>query len=118
MKKRKGLFRQKILVMGNRDDVPYWPKFKAMDLLTFGERSLNLKRAINNKLGITRKDDHIPDIARKALNEGGTAGIEPDMDMMLREFYTVSNWDWDTRKPKKEKLVELGLGYVAKDLYA
>ena len=93
-------------------------EFKTMDLLTFGERSLNLKRAINNKLGITRKDDHIPDIVRKALPEGGTAGIEPDMDMMLREFYTVSNWDWDTGKPKREKLNALGLENIAKDLYA
>ena len=91
--------------------------FKTMDLLSFGERSLNLKRVINNKLGVTRKDDHIPDIARKALKEGGTAGIEPDMDLMLKEFYSVSNWDWETGKPKKEKLVELGLDFVAQDLY-
>ena len=34
--------------------------FKTMDLLTFGERSLNLKRAINNKLGATSKDDKVP----------------------------------------------------------
>jgi aldehyde:ferredoxin oxidoreductase len=93
-------------------------EFKAMDLLTFGERSLNLKRAINNRLGVTRKDDHIPDIARKALAEGGTAGIEPDMDLMLREFYTVSNWDWETGKPKKEKLMEIGLEFAVSDLYA
>lgn len=93
-------------------------EMKTMDLLTFGERSLNLKRAINNILGVTRKDDHIPDIARKALPEGGTAGIEPDMELMLKEFYTVSNWDWDTGKPKQEKLVSLGLEKVAKDLYA
>jgi len=92
--------------------------FKTMDLLTFGERSLNLKRAINNKLGITRKDDHIPDIARKALNEGGTAGIEPDMDLMLKDFYTVCQWDWETGKPTRAKLDELGLQEVAKDLYA
>jgi aldehyde:ferredoxin oxidoreductase len=91
--------------------------FKTMDLLTFGERSLNLKRAINNKLGVTRADDHIPDIARKALSEGGTAGIEPDMELMLKEFYTVSNWDWDTGKPKKAKLQELGLEFAASDLY-
>jgi aldehyde:ferredoxin oxidoreductase len=91
---------------------------KPMDLLTFGERSLNLKRAINNILGVTRKDDHIPDIARKALPEGGTAGIELDMDMMLKEFYTVSNWDWETGKPKREKLNALGLEKVADDLYA
>ncbi|MBW2220807.1 MAG: aldehyde ferredoxin oxidoreductase, partial [Deltaproteobacteria bacterium] len=91
--------------------------FKTMDLLTFGERSLNLKRAINNKLGVTCEDDKLPEIARKALNEGGTAGIEPDMDMMLKEFYTVSKWDMETGKPTKEKLMELGLQKVAEDLY-
>ncbi|MBC2713769.1 MAG: aldehyde ferredoxin oxidoreductase family protein [Desulfobacteraceae bacterium] len=91
--------------------------FKTMDLLTFGERSLNLKRAINNILGVTREDDKIPDIARKALSEGGTAGIEPDMDMMLKEFYTVSKWDWETGKPTKEKLLELGLNQAAKNLW-
>lgn len=92
-------------------------EIKTMDLLTFGERSLNLKRAINNILGVTRKDDKIPAIARKALNEGGTAGIEPDMDLMLKEFYTVSNWDWETGKPAREKFNELGLENVANDLY-
>jgi len=92
-------------------------EFKTMDLLMFGERSLNLKRAINNKLGVTREDDKIPEIARKALNEGGTAGIELDMDMMLKEFYAVSQWDWDTGKPTREKLAELGLQKITQDLY-
>ncbi len=88
-----------------------------MDLLTFGERSLNLKRGINNVLGVTRGDDRLPRIARQALREGATAGIEPDLDLMLKEFYTVCEWDWETGKPKKEKLLELGLQNVAKDLY-
>ena len=91
--------------------------FKAMDLLTFGERSLNLKRAINNMLGVTRDDDRLPAIASRALKEGATAGREPDMDLMLKEFYDVSQWDWDTGKPKRAKLIELGLQNVAKDLY-
>lgn len=91
--------------------------FKTMDLLTFGERSLNLKRAINNRLGVTRKDDHLPRIARQALKEGSTAGIEPDMDLMLKEFYAVSGWDWETGKPAREKLLKLGLQQAARDLW-
>jgi len=91
--------------------------FKTMDLLTFGERSLNLKRAINNLLGVTRKDDHLPRIGRQALREGATAGIEPDMDLMLKEFYMVSAWDWETGKPAREKLLHLGLQQQAKDLW-
>jgi aldehyde:ferredoxin oxidoreductase len=91
--------------------------FKTMDLLVFGERSLNLKRAINNILGVTRKDDKLPRIAHQALKEGATAGIEPDMDLMLKEFYDVSKWDWETGKPSKAKLNEMGLQWVVKDLY-
>ena len=92
-------------------------QFRTMDLLTFGERSLNLKRAINNLLGVTRKDDHLPRIARQALKEGSTAGIEPDMDFLLKEFYTVSAWDWETGKPTREKLLHLGLQQQARDLW-
>jgi aldehyde:ferredoxin oxidoreductase len=91
--------------------------YKTMDLLTFGERSLNLKRAINNKLGVTRQDDKLPKIVSRALKEGATAGIEPAMDLMLREFYDVSKWDWETGKPTREKLMELGLEQVAEDLW-
>jgi hypothetical protein len=51
------------------------------------------------------------------LLEAAKAGIEPDLDLMLKEFYTVSKWDWKTGKPKREKRLELGLNNVAKDLY-
>ena len=88
-----------------------------MDLLAFGERSLNLKRAINNRLGVTRKNDRIPRIVRQALTEGATAGIEPDMEAMLQEFYAVSGWDWETGKPTQAKLAELGLDQAARDLW-
>ena len=91
--------------------------FGTMDLLTFGERSLNLKRAINNRLGVTRADDKLPKIVSRALKEGATAGIEPDMDRMLKEFYEVSRWDWETGKPAREKLVELGLDQPVRDLW-
>jgi aldehyde:ferredoxin oxidoreductase len=39
------------------------------------------------------------------------------MDLMLREFYDVSRWDWETGKPTKEKLTELGLDQAARDLW-
>jgi aldehyde:ferredoxin oxidoreductase len=92
-------------------------QYKTMDLLIFGERSLNLKRAINNKLGVTRQDDKLPKIVRRALKEGATAGIEPAMDLMLKDFYDVSKWDWETGKPTREKLMELELDQASKDLW-
>jgi aldehyde:ferredoxin oxidoreductase len=36
---------------------------------------------------------------------------------MLKEFYGVSKWDWETGRPTREKLMELGLNQAAKDLW-
>jgi len=36
---------------------------------------------------------------------------------MLREYYQARGWDWDTGKPSREKLEELGLGWVVEDLW-
>lgn len=91
--------------------------FSPMDLYKCGERSLTLKRAINNQLGITRKDDKLPRICTQALKEGASTGKSPDMDLLLKEYYEFMQWDWATGKPTKEKLVELGMPDVANDLW-
>jgi aldehyde:ferredoxin oxidoreductase len=91
--------------------------YSPLDLYACGERSLNLKRAINNRLGVTRKDDRLPRIAVSALQEGASAGKSPDMDRLLRDYYAFMKWDWDSGKPSREKLLELGLQDVAADLW-
>ena len=92
-------------------------EFGPEELLAAGDRSVNLKRAISNKLGVTRNDDILPKICLEPLNEGTTAGIRPDMQTMLKEYYQYRGWDWQTGKPTKEKLMELGLTQAAEDLY-
>ncbi len=87
-------------------------------LLATGERSIAIKRAINNKLGLTRADDKLPKICLEVLKEGSSADKLPDMDLMLREYYAFRKWDWETGKPTKERLLELGLEETAADLYA
>jgi aldehyde:ferredoxin oxidoreductase len=87
------------------------------ELLMAGERSINIKRAISNKLGVTRLDDKLPKICLEALQDGSSAGKLPDMDLMLREYYAFRNWSWETGKPTKEKLLTLGLEKEAVDLY-
>jgi len=86
-------------------------------LLTIGDRSINLKRAISNKLGLTREEDRLPKICLKPLNEGSNSGSVPNMDYLLREYYKFRKWDWETGRPSKEILIELGLNDVAQDLY-
>ncbi|MBN1662961.1 MAG: aldehyde ferredoxin oxidoreductase family protein [Deltaproteobacteria bacterium] len=87
-------------------------------LLETGERSIAIKRAVSNKMGLTRDGDKLPKVCLEALQEGGSAGKVPDMDLMLKEYYAYRKWDWETGKPKKEQLIALGLDKEAADLYA
>ena len=98
------------------NNVTGW-EYSPADLHTVAERSLNIKRAIGNRLGVTREDDRLPDINLVALKEGSTANKSPDMDLMLRDYYDYRKWDWDTGKPTREKLLELGLEDAARDLW-
>ena len=87
-------------------------------LLAAGDRSLNIKRAISSNQGLTREHDRLPEICMRPLDEGTSADLVPDMDKMLREYYAYRSWDWETGKPSKEKLLELGMNQVAEDLYS
>jgi aldehyde:ferredoxin oxidoreductase len=86
-------------------------------LLAAGDRSVNLKRAISCRLGLTRAADRLPRIARAALSEGSTAQKAPDMALLLKEYYTHRDWDWHTGMPSRAKLIELGLEKAARELY-
>jgi aldehyde:ferredoxin oxidoreductase len=88
------------------------------DLMMFGERSWNLKRAINNRLGLTRANDRLPKALLTPLSEGGSDGFVPDIDAMLTAYYQYRGWDETTGMPTREKLIELGLEDVAKDLWS
>jgi aldehyde:ferredoxin oxidoreductase len=86
-------------------------------LLHIGERIWNLKRAYNNRLGLTRADDRLPKLLSQPLAEGGTQGHVPNLELMLGEYYQARGWDAETGKPGQGKLKELGLGWVAEELW-
>ena len=92
-------------------------EYTVKDLDLLGERIFNLKRILNNKLGITRKDDYLPKIVLTPLKEGGTGGRVPNIDKMLQKYYEIRNWDEETGKPKKEKLEQLGLQEFIDELW-
>jgi aldehyde:ferredoxin oxidoreductase len=52
-----------------------------------------------------------------AFPDGGSAGYIPDFKAMLSAYYEARGWDKSTGKPSREKLIELGLQDVAKDLW-
>ena len=87
------------------------------DMMKFGERSWNLKRAINNRMGLTRANDKLPKALLTPYPDGGSEGFVPDIKAMLIAYYEVRGWDKETGKPSREKLSELGMEDVAKDLW-
>ena len=82
------------------------------ELLTIGERLHNLKRMYNVRLGINRKNDILPSrLLHLARNDGMAAGILPELDKMLEEYYRLRGWD-ENGIPTEKKLKELGLKYT------
>ena len=88
------------------------------DMMKSGERGWNVKRAINNRIGLTRANDKLPKALLEPYKEGGSAGFVPDLPAMLNAYYEARGWDLDSGKPSKEKLLELRLDDVAKDLWS
>jgi aldehyde:ferredoxin oxidoreductase len=71
-------------------------------------RSRNLHRALNNRRGMSRKDEKPPeDHWRHRFPE-----LEEEL---LTTYYTYKGWNYDGI-PTRARLEELDLGYVADDL--
>jgi len=81
----------------------------AGDVLHTGERLFNLKRLINLRFGITAADDALP---QRLLTEprptGGAAGVLPDLDAMLADYYRLRDWTPEGM-PSAGRLRTLGL---------
>ncbi len=65
------------------------------ELMSIGERIFNLKRAYNVRLGISRKDDTLPERLLTPHKEGAAAGSSPDMERLLDEYYRIRGWAED-----------------------
>jgi len=87
------------------------------DMLRAGERGWNLKRAINNRLGLTQFNDRLPKALLEPLQDGGAAGYIIPFNEMLMAYYHARDWDPGTGRTTREKLYSLDLGDVAKDLW-
>jgi aldehyde:ferredoxin oxidoreductase len=87
------------------------------EMMKFGERSWNLKRAINTRMGLTRANDTLPKALLTPFSDGGSEGFVPDIEAMLSAYYQHRGWDDVTGKPTRDKLIDLGLDDIAQDLW-
>jgi len=88
------------------------------ELLKAGERIFQLQRALSCKLGISAKDDVLPEHVMRPIPEGGTEGHVPNMGKMLPEYYAIRDWDGATGKPSKKRLESLGMPEIAASIGA
>ena len=82
------------------------------EMLRAGERAWNLKRLFNLRLGWTPDKEKLPNLLLKPLPDGGQAGVAPDMDLLLGEYYAARGWDRSTGGPTPQKVAQLGLEWT------
>jgi len=81
-------------------------------LLKLGERIWNLKRLFNVEMGVTEKDDTLPErFLDEPLMAGPIAGKTVPLGPMLKEYYELRGWS-DQGKPQDHKLAELSLNEI------
>jgi len=95
--------------------------FKVEDFRKSGERIYNLMRAFCVREGITRKADTLPKrLMEDPLPEGPAKGMVIDtetLEMLKDAYYDLRGWDKKTGKPSVDKLKELGLDNLVKELW-
>lgn len=96
-----------------------WP-LSVDEAYIIGERIANLQRAFNVRHGFKTEFDL--DVSPRLLEpppDGGAKGktIAPYLEDMVKEYNRLMDWDWVTGRPSKNKLKELGLEDVSKDLW-
>ena len=94
-------------------------EFTEQDMWDAGERLNNVCRMFNLREGFSRKDDTLPDrLMKEPLKFGISKGAvieQKDLDFMLDEYYQARKWD-KNGVPSEEKLIQLGLDDLVKDL--
>jgi aldehyde:ferredoxin oxidoreductase len=89
------------------------------DALKLGERIGNLRLAFNLREGINPLVDHsVPPIVvgSPPLEAGNLRGVTVDVRRQVNDYLEAAGWDPDTCTPRRSKLEELGLEFVARDL--
>lgn len=88
------------------------------ELLKTGERIDNMRQAFNVREGVKlpfKYPDRMMGIPPKTV--GPRAGITLNKDEIFSEYFAAMDWDINSGKPSKAKLLELGLDDVAKVIW-
>ena len=89
------------------------------ELLLIGDRIAAMRQVFNLREGFKPSDFTYPDrvLGKPPLKSGPLAGVTIHPEVMVAEYFKSMDWDLETGKPSKAKLIELGLEDLIKDLY-
>ncbi len=89
------------------------------ELVRTGERIANLRQAFNIREGLHPRQFKIPGriLGIPPHTRGPLAGKTLDAETMVREYLTLMDWDPETAKPGRQKLISLGLTDIAETLW-
>lgn len=87
--------------------------------VSVGERISNIRQAFNLREGINLITTRFPSraLGTPPLSNGPTAGFSVEIETILAEYLDSMQWSRDEARPSKEKLLELGLDNLLKDMY-
>jgi aldehyde:ferredoxin oxidoreductase len=89
------------------------------DVLKIGERIANMRHLFNLREGINELNwtPHPRIIGNPPQKEGPLAGVTADMEHQIYWCLGALNWNKNTTKPSKQKLLELGMVDIAEELW-
>jgi aldehyde:ferredoxin oxidoreductase len=89
------------------------------ELMKLGERRTNMTRIFNLREGFSIEDDWLPERFFEGL-ENGPMKDQPinreEFNKALKLYYEMANWDPETSIPRRAKLIELDLKWIADSL--
>jgi len=93
-----------------------YPQEKIMEC---GERIANIRHLFTLREGINPRELEVHGriIGSPPFEEGPLAGVTSDIEKEINENLDALDWDQMTTKPSKQKLLELGLDDIARELW-
>ncbi len=85
------------------------------ELMTVGERRINMMRYFNEREGFTSKDDTLPKRLFEPFKDGPAKGAKVDRESFekaLKTYYRLAGWNEETGNPTKETLKRLSLDWL------
>jgi aldehyde:ferredoxin oxidoreductase len=89
------------------------------EMVKTGERIANVRQAFNIREGLNPRKFTVPGriLGDPPHKVGPLAGKTIDAGTMVREYLTIMDWDLESAKPSKARLLALGLEEIARELW-